>query len=1008
MRHLALLAPLLCLACPQRRPVDEPMPPTRCEVNLDETMLFSKLGTGARAKVIESNDERIGGGFSQGRVGDVLLANDKVRVVIQQAGRVSGPVPYGGAIIDADLVRPAGQAGRDQLGKISPFYAFGRTPGVDRVEVLEDGSKGGYAVVAATGDDALIDGINLPGLLSDALGELTLRSDPNTALPLKVTTYYVLSPGESRVRLLTAFCNSGRTNVVTMVGDFVEGGGAVELFNPTACTGTLGTRDCTADPVEWFGLQAEGVAYGYRAMSLRDRRTPGKNVLIAVGGSGVVMVDGKDLAGLLSWTSSGELTGAFGILPNEPRLVLRDFVVDVDLARVQAQWLTFDGLPRSRLDVTALDGTGQPAPGARIAVVSAESGKQLTLAVADAAGKARFDVPVGNYRVSTGSPFAALENPVDVSAPSTGEAMVTVRQGASRTLRVSVVDPAGRPLTAKVVVRCSGVCPNERELLRPYFDLEPMPSDVQAVEYVPASGQLAVKLPAGTYEVFVSRGPTFSAFPDTFPTRGQSVDLTTADAMVSATLAQVVDTTGWLSADLHVHAIGSTDSSVPDGERVASFAAEGVDVLVSTDHDFLTDYAPIVRDLGLSDRLATVVGCEVSPFDFGHQNAFPAVVRDAFNGGPVDWAGGEGPTLRLDQLYGSLRTAWPDTLVQMNHPRTSRSGTLRQLEVDTARGTSRAKPERFRMEPHPMASATDTRLFSLDFDALELMNEPSIDFAVANDWMTFLSRGWVKTATAVSDTHTRHSNTGGAGRTWVFLGADASVPRFSAAAFTAALKQQRATGSSGPFVTMTARRADGQGPTVSIGQTLSAPASTPLELIVEVQAPEWMQFDALELYTHAPGREAAPGMANGDWPESRILQRRTYPIGSLPLEAVPGLNGFTARRVKLRETFAVTASADTWFVAMVRSSSASRSLAPAVWSGVRCRNGVCTAGDARAQAFTNPIFVDADGSGRYDTFPLQPGQPLVRSSPRPQRTTPVTRAELEALVRSFLRHDHAD
>ena len=99
------------------------MPPTRCEVKLDDTMLFSKLGTGARAKVIESPDERIGGGFAQGRAGDVVLANDKIRVVIQQAGRVGGPVPYGGAIIDADLVRPAGQPGRDQLGKISPFYA---------------------------------------------------------------------------------------------------------------------------------------------------------------------------------------------------------------------------------------------------------------------------------------------------------------------------------------------------------------------------------------------------------------------------------------------------------------------------------------------------------------------------------------------------------------------------------------------------------------------------------------------------------------------------------------------------------------------------------------------------------------------------------------------------------------------------------------------------------------------------------------------------------------------
>ncbi|MCA3015045.1 MAG: CehA/McbA family metallohydrolase, partial [Myxococcaceae bacterium] len=984
------------------------MPPARCEVKLDDAALFSRLGTGAHAKVLEQGDERIGGGFAQARTGDVLLANDKVRVVIQQAGRVGGPVPTGGAIIDADLVRPAGSPGRDQLGKISPFYAFGRTPNVSRVEVLEDGSRGGYAVVAATGEDSLIDGINLPGLLSETLGEVTLRSDPNTPLPLLVTTYYVLSPGESRVRVLTAFCNTGRTPITTAVGDFVEGGGEVELFNPTSCTGTLGTRDCLADPMEWFGLQADGVAYGYRAMSLRDRRAPARSVLIAIGGSGGVVIDGKDQDGLLSWTStSREPVGAFGILPAEPRVMLRDLVIDVDLARVQAQLLTFDGVPRSRLDVTALDAAGQPARGARVAVVSAESGKQLTLAVADEAGKARFDVPVGNYRVSTGSPAAALENPVDVAAPSTGEARVTVRLGPSRALRVSVNDPFGRPLPAKVVVRCQGVCPSERERLRPYFDLEPMPSDIQAVDFVPASGRLELRLPPGAYEVLVSRGPTYSAFPDGFPMRGERVDLSTADATVSATLAQVIDTTGWISADLHVHSVGSTDSSVPAGERVASFAAEGVDVLVATDHDYLTDYAPLVRDLGLSERLATVVGCEVSPFDFGHQNAFPAVLRDGFNGAPVDWAGGDGPTLRLDQLYAAVRSAWPDSIIQMNHPRRSRSGSLRQLEVDTATGTTRAQPERFRMEPHPAATASDTRLFSLDFDTLELMNAPSIDLSVANDWMTFLSRGWVKTATAVSDTHARHAETGGAGRTWVFLGSDASVARFTQGALTAALKQGKAVGSSGPFVTMVARRADGQGPTASVGETLSVPPNTPIELVVDVQAPEWMQFDALELYTHAPGREAAPGRANGDWPEARTLQRRTYPVGTLPLEAVPGLNGFPARRVRVREAFTVPVTADTWFVAMVRSGSATRVLAPVVWAEVRCRNGVCTAADARAQAFTNPVFIDADGSGRYDTFPSRPGQPLT-PAPRPRRVRgELTRDDLEAVLRSVLKHERS-
>jgi len=1011
VKRLALPCLLLFFACPPPKPPPPPDAPTRCEVKLDELQLFSKLGSGARARPIESSADLIGGGFAQARPGDVLLANDKVRVVIQQPTRTISPTPYGGAIIDADLVRPEGQPGRDEFGKMSPIYAFGRTPAVRKVEILEDGSKGGYAIVAATGEDAVNDYINVTNVLTEYLGEVQLRSDPNAALPLLVTTYYVLSPGETRVRVLSAYCNQGRTPITTMTGDLLESGGETEIFNPQGCANGVGVPGCLIDPMTWFGYQARDVAYGYRAYAFRDRKTVTTNAMLNVAGVAAVMADGRDRDGLLSWTStSREPVGAFGILPAEPRLFLRDFFIEPDLARVQATLLTLDGAAKSRLDVTVLDAAGQPVPAGRIAVVGAESSRPVALAIADAQGKARFDVPVGNYRVSTGAYGTALENPTDVSAPSTGEAQVTVRQGASRTLTVTVRDPFMQPLTAKVIVKCpSGICPNELSKLRPFFDVDAMPSELQAVEFVPASGTLQLSLPPGTYEVFVTRGPEYSAFPDTFPTRGQAVDLTTSDGALTATLAQVVDTTGWISADLHVHAVGSPDSDVPNAARVASFAAEGVDVMVSTDHDFVTDFGPVVRDLGLSSTMATLIGCEVTPFDYGHQQAFPVTVREGPGGGAFDWAGGDGASLRLDQLYGGLREAYPGVVLQMNHPRGGQGSSLTQLKVDTARGTSAANPATFRMDPSPAATANDTGLFSLDFDAIELMNGTSASLAVANDWMTFLSRGWVKTATGVSDTHSRHSTTGGYGRTWLYLGDDATPARFSPGAFVTAMKQRRAIGSSGPFVTMSAKRADGQGRTAAIGETLSVAANTPVELTVTVQAPEWMQFDALELYTHAAGRESINGVSNNEWPQSRVLQQRRYPVGTLPLEAVPGLNGFSARRVTLTETFTVTPAADTWFVVMVRSSSAVRVLSPLAWTGVRCTNGVCRASDNRPEAFTNAILIDADGSGAYDQFPLQPGQPLQKRAPvEPAAPHEPTADELDAMLRAVLRHDHSE
>ncbi|MBL8953745.1 MAG: hypothetical protein JNK82_23420, partial [Myxococcaceae bacterium] len=115
MPRLLVLCALCLTACPQKV-IPPPPPPTHCEVDLDETGLFAKVGTGSKASAITDASQLIGGEMAHGQVGDFVLENGQVRVVIQAPKRVLGPSPYGGVIIDADLKRPAGEAGRDQLG----------------------------------------------------------------------------------------------------------------------------------------------------------------------------------------------------------------------------------------------------------------------------------------------------------------------------------------------------------------------------------------------------------------------------------------------------------------------------------------------------------------------------------------------------------------------------------------------------------------------------------------------------------------------------------------------------------------------------------------------------------------------------------------------------------------------------------------------------------------------------------------------------------------------------
>lgn len=991
-------AALLLFACPQNGGGGPTPPnPKRCVVDLNATGLFSQSGTGASAKVIDADSQLIGGQTATGTRGDVLLQNDKVRFVIEKPGRTVGPTLYGGGIIDADLVRGAGEAGRDQFGRMALAYALGRVTRITDVEVLSDGSSGGPAVVATSGDDVPHDLLNLKAIVSAQLGNVSFVVDPDVALPVRVTTYYVLSPGESRVRMLTAFCNDGDSPVSLPLLELYDFRGSVEYFNPDGCANAFGGTDCLVDPSRWMSVQGDGVSYGVRSYSYADPKKPvTANATLGYGGVVGSVIEGESLNGVMTWTDpeARSRPGTFSIRGKESRSYLRDLVVARDVAGISSTWLELDGAPAGTVNVTVTAPNGSPE-GARVAVVDMANDRLVTVLEADAQGKGRVKLAPGTYTLSaaTGGRLVGAGQQVTLAAGETKDATLALEP--SHTLTVKVAGANGAPMPAKVTVRCAGgSCPFSSDTWKEHLMLEKLPGGAAAVGFVPASGRVDLELPPGRYEVVVSRGPEFNLWPDNYP-GGQAVDLTQADATVDATLVRVVDSTGWQSADLHVHAINSTDSLVPNEQRIASFLAEGVDVLVSTDHEVITDYAPMIRELGAENEMASLIGEEVTSFTYGHFNSMN-LTRDATkgNGGAFDHAGGEGPTLRLTELFPGIKAAFPGAFVQINHPRGG-SGALTQLKVDTATLASHADPADFRMAPAPDATANDTKLFGDGFDGLEIANGSNPEFEVVNDWMTFLSRGTVRTATGVSDTHKAFASVGGYSRTWVRTGVDAAKD-FSPAGFAEAARGRKALVSNGPFLTVKARKLDGTGmpvgDAVEMGGTLSVAAGEKLELVADVQAPDWVQFDRIEVYTHTNGREAVNGESNGEWPESRVLDKKVLDPANLTVEAVPGTTA--GRRVHETARFELSPTADTWYVVMVRAVGSNRSMMPL--------NG------SRPFAVANAILVDADGSGAYDDYPLK-GQPLTAApkarAPLGPRRVPTAEEFAKALDR-VLHCDH--
>ena len=217
-----------------------------------------------------------------------------------------------------------------------------------------------------------------------------------------------------------------------------------------------------------------------------------------------------------------------------------------------------------------------------------------------------------------------------------------------------------------------------------------------------------------------------------------------------------------------------------------------------------------------------MVGLEVTPFDWGHYNAYPVVAS----------AGTERRRVRLGRRRRRDADVGPDD--RRGEGLVAGRGGADESPARTALGVAHADAGGHADARHSLAGgglpdgaspdATDTNsaLFTTKFDALEIMNGSSVDKAhrVMNDWFTFLSRGWVRTGTATSDTHYALKTQGGYPRTFVNMDGKDLPSEFDSKQFAQGVKAHHAFGTNGPFMKVTARKLP-SGAAVQMGDTLS-------------------------------------------------------------------------------------------------------------------------------------------------------------------------------------------
>jgi hypothetical protein len=864
----------------------------------------------SRAFVMQDLSEGIGGPKAMARPGDLILENNRMRLAILGSRPSMGPHTSGGSIIDADLQRNSPEysqgQGNDLLAemfptanlnvpRVHPYSSLEEESNPDpagSVEVIADGSDGGAAIVCAEGPAEPF--ITLLGGLWLLLGGGDFR----------IRTDYILEPDATAVLIRTVViyadespCSEDYTDQLVMadyaqdtldlldialdqgvaLGDFYLQGGSLNVFAPNIGFDEEGYIYELAEeglntfqepiPVDYLSGSGDNVSYGLMA-------TEGRLFVPLFTSSQTVAIG----AGLLGDGSTNRFP--------EGSVIGYERYFTVGKGDVGS---TLDNLLATRGDPTGSvsgfvreAGTHVALSGVRVFAYEAGAPLPYTEWTTDIGDDPKPDgsfggtLPPGDYELlvhDRGRPLGERV-PVTVTEGSSVELILSSPQPGSVTF--DIVDGDGFPLPGKVTFYRA----DDSAVLRPSLGdsyIGGQPAEVVFAPY--GDGQVA--LPPGDYYAIASRGIEYEL--DTSATFRIS---DTEAVELAFMLEHTVDTTGWVGADFHVHSVPSHDVGVSLPQRVATMVCEGVEFFTATDHDHITDFAPVIEAMELEPWVKSSVGLEVTTIENGHFLGFP-LLHDFLgdNGLALDWTG-----LTAEELVEDLRSMGApgiEPVVFVGHPRDGILGYFDQFALNTYKG----EPGELVFEQNPFIAGLNPLLVSdnyeADFDALELMGtkrldiirtptQPELDQYAAgealssydmlsrtmdeqqdlidgtyqlgyghegqlDDWMSLQNLGFRYTALANSDTHGTTSTEAGCPRNFVL--ADTDDPAYlSEDAIAEAVRAGQVVATYGPFIRFYANGDSRLGPGSDVTDT------DDVDLYIEVQSPSWFTVDRIELY----------------------------------------------------------------------------------------------------------------------------------------------------------------
>jgi hypothetical protein len=903
----------------------------------------------ASAYQVTHREQLVGGDRALGDVGDFLLENDKIRLVVQAPGFSRGFGVYGGSLLDADLRRPnevghsGAGVGHDNFAELFPSF-FVQAVAVNDVHVLSDGSDGGPAQVEAVGTAG--DFLELAAYLNRAVtsshDNFTNRdSDPI----LEYRTIYELHPGKRYVTLrfrvthkcdedpktsfvtcegrkALAFPDKGAETVLKGLGLTTEGFtvplGDIALFGSTSKVfipgigfdlrfGLEAAYDRKVDwpafpgfPGEFIASRGDHTSYGMIVEPSDDNYVFGKKAIYDDGRTPITK------SSLFFPFVANAFVGVFHhnapetLEPNASFEVVKHFIVGSgDVGSVLDTILEIRGVAVGALGGQVFDRfSGAPAKGTSVLVYQRPaSGERRILSQYDVREGGFFggSLEPGDYSLRVQGAARPLGDLVDFSITAGQTTGVRVDSDPPGRVLVRALSPAGTRLPAKATaVGRYGSEASGKPARTFLFDLQAGEGwrssdfvtddakDENTRRYIEEvafaeDGVAELLVRPGTYDIVSSRGPEY----DTQTTR-VTVGAGRTES-VTHVLSRVMDTTGWISGDTHVHTLNSIDAGMGLDDRVRSLAAEGVEWAVSTDHNFVTDFAPYIARNDLTEWVRPMIGVELTTLESGHYNAYPLEYQvGPITHGSPNWAL-EPPDEIFTRLRAMGRLEPSRTIVQVNHPRDGLLGyfgqysrhayTHEKIPPSGASGTFTT------LEGPAFIGPAGEDTYSYGYDALELgvsknfyqvhhYRVPGVlptgqlpavippagsiltaedgDAAfpgVVDDWFNLLNLGYRFIGVGTGDSHDA-ADEPGQFRSLVFVGAD-DPQTLTEERIISALQSRRVVVTNGPLVDFYV-----EDPVRGVmGQELDdAGKDGKVALHYEVKSPSWMGVGRINIY----------------------------------------------------------------------------------------------------------------------------------------------------------------